>query len=282
MPELPEAQTIARQLHRLLADRRLGTVTLTRRDIVKSAVTDLPSLLSGRHFGRVSRRGKRVIISLHPSGMLVFGLGMSGRLTVSPADADVESHTHLRIGVPESGVELRFRDPRRFGGVWWYESPAGAAGAQAEGEWMADYGIEPLACTVLQFRAILTRRRQVKALLLDQRCLAGLGNIYCDESLHAAKIHPQTVASRLRPGEADRLLKSIQAVLRRAIRHKGSTLMDYRDADGREGSFQRSHRVYGREGQPCRTCSTPIRRMAAAGRSTHFCPRCQRRRSTFS
>ena len=276
MPELPEAETIARQLHRQLAGRRLGATQLARTDIVRSETANLAEVLAGRSVVAVLRRGKRVVIELEGEAMLVFGLGMTGRLTVSADNAEVENHTHLRVAVPEIAAELRFRDPRRFGGIWWY---CGDPGSAASGDLLREYGVEPLRCTARQFREIMARRRQVKALLMDQRHVAGLGNIYCDESLHAARIHPQAVARCLSQEKVDGLLVAIKAVLRRAIRSKGSTLMDYRDADGSEGSFQRSHRVYGREGKPCKTCGTAIRRIVAAGRSTHFCPSCQRRKS---
>ncbi|MEK7757859.1 MAG: zinc finger domain-containing protein, partial [Planctomycetota bacterium] len=169
--------------------------------------------------------------------------------------------------------ELRFCDPRRFGGVWCL-----TGSEQSIGKPLGEVGLEPLDVTPAVFRVTLGRRRQIKALLMDQTVIAGLGNIYCDESLHAAGIHPLTRSDTLRPERANRLLRAITTILRRAIRFNGSTLMDYRDADGREGSFQKLHRVYQREGEPCRTCRSPIRCIQAAGRSTFFCPRCQRKR----
>jgi formamidopyrimidine-DNA glycosylase len=270
MPELPEAETIARQLQRELAGRTLGDVHLARTDIVHGDPAPLGELLPGRRVVRVYRRAKQVVLELAPPVQLVFRLGMTGRLTVIPADAETEPHTHFRATVAETGCELRFRDPRRFGGIWVLRE-----GSDYVGRRLGEVGIEPLDATVRQFREVLSRRRQIKALLLDQTAIAGLGNIYCDESLHAAGIHPLTPAESLAPQRAARLLRTIKSTLRRAIRFNGSTLMDYRDADGREGSFQRLHRVYQREGKPCKTCKTPIRRIIAAGRSTFFCPRCQ-------
>lgn len=276
MPELPEAETIARQLHRQLAGRKIGDMAMSRTDILRSGALALDDALKDRVITTVGRRGKRVVLQLDPPGTLVFGLGMSGRLFVCPAEAAVEKHTHLRIAVPERNLELRFRDPRRFGGIWWYDRLPSASSGSPPGDLMGEYGVEPLSCPLKVFRELMARKRQVKALLMDQRRVAGLGNIYCDESLHAARIHPLSLSSRLTPDEASLLLRSIKRVLRRAIRHKGSTLMDYRDADGREGSFQRSHRVYGREGKPCKDCGATIVRIVAAGRSTHLCPMCQR------
>jgi len=208
-----------------------------------------------------------VVIDLDGGWRLIVRLGMTGRLFVVPVDAPVEKHTHLRAAIEGTRTELRFRDPRRFGGIWLV--------AADDSEIERGVGLEPLDATVALFREAIRRRRQIKALLMDQSAIAGLGNIYCDESLHAARIHPLTVADRLGDDAAKRLLRAIKSTLRRAIRFNGSTLMDYRDADGREGSFQKLHRVYQRAGEPCRGCGTPIRRILAAGRSTFFCPKCQ-------
>ncbi len=301
MPELPEAETIARQLQRQLAGRAFGRVRLTRKDIVHGDPTPLGTLLGGRGIRRVRRRAKRVILELVGGVDLVFRLGMTGRMVVCADGEPVEKHTHLRIGIDASSrgnlnssgrlqqppplprgdqggssncsKELRFIDPRRFGGVWCL-----TGGRKSIGKPLGEVGLEPLEMKPAAFRAAMNRRRQIKALLMDQTVIAGLGNIYCDESLHAAGIHPLTRADALDPKRANRLWRAIRATLRKAIRFNGSTLMDYRDADGREGSFQKLHRVYQRHGQPCRTCRTPIRRILAAGRSTFFCPRCQPRR----
>ena len=136
-------------------------------------------------------------------------------------------------------------------------------------------GADPLRGPTDRFRQLLQRRRQIKALLLDQSVIAGMGNIYCDESLHQARIHPRTHAAELSPDQSATLLRKIRSVLRSAIKHGGTTFMDYRNADGRPGGFQRKHRVYDRADRPCRTCRTPIIRILAAGRSTHLCPNCQ-------
>ncbi len=274
MPELPEAETIARQLQRQLAGRTLGRVRLTRKDIVHGDPRPLDKLLPGRCVERVHRRAKRVILGLDGGVELVFRLGMTGRLIVCPSEQPVEKHTHLRIAIREASQELRFCDPRRFGGIWCL-TESGRHGGEA----LSELGLEPLETTAAAFRTAMNRRRQIKALLMDQAVIAGLGNIYCDESLHAAGIHPLTRADTLSAERADGLLRAIKTTLRRAIRFNGSTIMDYRDADGREGSFQKLHRVYQREGKPCRTCRTPIRRILAAGRSTFFCPNCQAKKT---
>ncbi len=272
MPELPEAETIARQLQRQLSGRTLGRVRLTRTDIVHGDPRPLGMLLPGRQILRVSRRAKRVIFALDDGIELVFRLGMTGRMIVCPVKHPVEKHTHLRITIDGTSNELRFCDPRRFGGVWCL-----TGSKRSIGKPLGEVGLEPLEMTPAAFRAALSRRRQIKALLMDQTVIAGLGNIYCDESLHAAGIHPLTRADTLNSDRANRLLRAIRMTLHKAIRFNGSTLMDYRDAAGREGSFQKLHRVYQREGEPCRTCKAPIQRILAAGRSTFFCPRCQRK-----
>jgi len=195
---------------------------------------------------------------------------MTGRLTVESVTAEVLPHTHLRIRVGDGTRELRFRDPRRFGGVWCF-----AGGARHVGRKLGPLGAEPLGLTPRAFGSLLARGRQIKALLLDQTVIAGLGNIYCDEALHASRIHPLTRASDLTDEQTRCLLRAIKSILRKAIAFRGSTLMDYRQADGTEGLFQRHHKVYQREGKPCRRCRTAIVRLIAAGRSTFVCPSCQ-------
>ena len=276
MPELPEAETIARRLHEELAGETLGRATVKRRDILYGDPRPLGRVVSNRRVRRVYRRAKRVIIELASGGSdaehvdLVFHLGMSGQLLLCDQDAPREAHTHLRIAIMRTTRELRFRDPRRFGGVWIL-----AGGKKHVGRRLGELGPEPLELSAKEFRSVLSRRRQIKALLLDQRCIAGLGNIYCDEALHAAGVHPLTRADDLGVDRSARLLRSIKTTLRSAIRFNGSTLMDYRTADGEAGEFQKHHRVYQRTGQPCKNCRTPIERIIAAGRSTFFCPRCQ-------
>jgi formamidopyrimidine-DNA glycosylase len=270
MPELPEAETIARRLNEELSGTVLGKVTLTRKDIVHGDRRPLGKLVAGRMVESVTRRAKRVIIHLTPQAQLVFGLGMTGTLIICDIREPIEKHTHLRITFGKTKRELRFRDPRRFGGIWCITPDGKHAGRR-----LSEPGPEPLQLTPTRFREILARSRQIKALLMDQQSIAGLGNIYCDEALHAARIHPLAKSDALESQAAGRLLRAIKTTLKRAIRHNGSTLMNYRTATGETGSFQRYHRVYQRDDQPCRTCKTPIIRITAAGRSTFLCPSCQ-------
>jgi len=266
MPELPEVETVVRTLRPVLLNRRLARVELTRADVVCPADCDLPRRLTGRRVTDITRRGKRIVITLDDANRFYVHLGMTGRLTVEPARAPVEKHTHLLVRLSDAGRELRFRDPRRFGGIWWL-------GADACDEQM---GPEPLTLRATELARRLTRTtRAIKNVLLDQRVIAGVGNIYADEALFAARIHPLRPANQLDDDEIRRLNRALKMTLRRAVRHRGSSLRDYVDADGARGAFQSLHRVYDRAGEPCRACKHLVERIVLGGRSTHFCPRCQ-------
>lgn len=265
MPELPEVQTVVDTLSPRLLGRTICSANHVRDDIVRPCGFDLRRALRGRIVTSLSRRGKRIVFGLDDGNRFYIHLGMSGRLTVEPAEAPFRPHTHLIVTLGPQ--QLRLVDPRRFGGVFWL-------GRDHEGSAM---GPEPLGLRVHELAARVTRTtRAIKNALLDQTLVAGLGNIYVDEALHAAGIHPLSPADKLSLEDVRRLNRSIKVTLRRAIRHRGSTLRDYVDADGEAGAFQLLHRVYGREGEPCRACKTPIRRIVLGGRSTHFCPRCQK------
>ena len=269
MPELPEAETIARQLARRLAGRRLRRVVHLRRDIVRHGASRVPAWLAGAAVTGVSRRGKRPVVHLAGDHGIIFFLGMTGYLGVHPSDQPSSAHTHLRIALDDGPEELRFSDARRFGGVSFFTARNGDTPLG-----LADLGIEPLAMTARQFRQAVTRRRQIKALLMDQGVIAGLGNIYCDESLHRAGIHPLELAVDVDATRLARLCRAIKAVLRESIRHEGTTIINYAHPEG-PGDFQRRLRVYGHEDQGCRACGAPIVRQVIAGRATHFCPGCQ-------
>ena len=269
MPELPEAETIARALHRDLAGRRLGKLVHLRPDIILSADKHAPHWLEGACIERVDRRGKRVVVHCDTQRGMIIYLGMTGRVSVQPARTPPPRHTHLRVAVRGVRKELRFSDDRRFGGIRFFERVDGC-----DPVGIAELGIEPLEMTLRQFRALLTRRRQIKALLMDQSVIAGMGNIYCDEALHRAGIHPLAIADEIDPARSSALGRAIKAVLRASIRSEGTTIINYQHPDG-SGHFQRRLRVYGRDGEPCRRCGAEIVRIIAAGRSTHFCPACQ-------
>ena len=268
MPELPEVQTVVNTLLPRVRGRRIRAVRLHRNDILTPSDANLEASLTGRTVTGIERRGKRIVFSLDSGERFYIHLGMSGRLMVETADAPLVKHTHLVIELDANdGPELRFVDPRRFGGVWWL-------GAEPDGEEM---GPEPLTLPSGQLGQRLAKTtRAIKNALLDQAVVAGLGNIYVDESLFEARIHPLTPANTLTKVQVTKLNRAIKSTLRRALRHRGSTLRDYRDADGNSGGFQSQHRVYGREGKPCLVCKKPIALIVLGGRSTHFCAKCQR------
>lgn len=268
MPELPEVQTVVDTLKPRVLGQRIAQVLLHRSDVLTPRETDLPARLTGRAVKSIERRGKRIVFTLDNGERFYIHLGMTGRLSVQAASEPLIPHTHLVIKLGGHGAsELRFSDPRRFGGIWWL-------GNEEIGD--ADMGPEPLRTRPDQLAKRLSKTtRAIKNALLDQTVLAGLGNIYVDESLFAAGIHPLTQADALSREQVARLNRAIKSTLRRALRHRGSTLRDYRDAEGAAGAFQKLHRVYDRAGKPCRRCRTPIERIVLGGRSTHFCPKCQ-------
>lgn len=271
MPELPEVETIVRQLRAILPGRRVRRFDILRSDILRGGDRDCAAKMVGRRVVDVHRRAKRVLIELTPAGQCVFHLGMSGRLGMHDGREPRARHLHVRVVFSGDSRELRFEDPRRFGGLWLFDG-----NGPVEGLRLGEVGPEPLLLRPAEFRRLLARRRRIKDLLMDQRMIAGLGNIYCCEALHRARIHPLVRADEIDARQADRLLRAIKTTLNRAIRHSGSTYMDYRDAQGRAGSFQRLHRVYQRAGRACKTCGTSIERIVLGARSTFLCPQCQR------
>ena len=260
MPELPEVQTVVDTLRPRVIGRAIRGVALHRDDFATPPGFDWPSL-AGRVVADVRRRAKRVVFDLDDGTRFHAHLGMTGRLTFGDADRPVEKHTHATFAFDHG--EIRLCDPRRFGGLVF-------------GGDEANVGPEPLTLPAAALAdRLLSTRRPVKSALLDQSFVAGLGNIYADEALHAAGVHPLTPCDQIDRPAAARLSRAIKSTLKKAIAHRGSTLRDYVDAAGNTGGFQRLHRVYDRAAQPCRRCRTPIARIVLTGRSTHFCPRCQ-------
>jgi formamidopyrimidine-DNA glycosylase len=268
MPELPEVQTVVSTLVPRITGAQVLRVQLNRTDIVSPMGIDLAGLLNGRTITAVDRRAKRIVFTIDGGDRFYIHLGMSGQLTLATPGAEVKSHTHLVVTLDAKGkaVELRFRDPRRFGGIFWLGC------ATADG----GLGPEPLTLRPATLAKALARtRRPIKAALLDQQVIAGIGNIYADESLFLASIHPLSLSNLLTIDDVARLNRAIKRVLRRAIAARGSTLRDYVNADNAPGEYRSEHQVYGREGEPCRDCKTAIERIVLTGRSTCFCPRCQ-------
>jgi formamidopyrimidine-DNA glycosylase len=275
MPELPEVETIARGVdERLRGDRIDNTWFSEKPEPFKSSPKLMAAELPGRRIDRVYRVGKHVVFDLtagrKPGSQWIVHLGMTGRLLVADAETPVPRHTHGILYLA-SGRELRFVDPRRFGRMELHGVATKKTGP------FTGTGKEPLNISADEFAALFrSRSTSIKAALLNQKLLHGVGNIYADESLFRAGIRPRRMARHLKRTELDRLHAGLQSVLAEAISLGGSSVSDYVDADGVEGFFQLEHRVYMRTGQPCLVCGTPIRRMLLAGRGTHFCPRCQR------
>jgi formamidopyrimidine-DNA glycosylase len=274
MPELPEVETIARGVNeRLRGDRIVEVWFSSHKQPFKTAPEKQAEGLEGLVIQRVRRVGKHIVCDLGESvdgassGQWIVHLGMTGRLLVTTPEAEVAPHTHARLTLG-SGREMRFVDPRRFGRLEFREL--------AKSEAFTGPGTEPLTIKPDEFAALFRGRRlSIKAALLNQSLLHGVGNIYADESLFRAGIRPRRMAGRLKREELNRLHASLQLVLRQAIEQGGSSVSDYVDANGVRGFFQLEHRVYLRGGQPCLVCATPIRRTLIAGRGTHFCPVCQ-------
>lgn len=270
MPELPEVETVARGLGAHLVGRTIKNVTIRwPRTIAFPSVEEFERLVAGRRVASVGRRGKYLVVGLD-EGCLLIHLKMSGRLGVVPAAQSLDNHTHTYFDL-DDGRQLRFRDVRKFGRIYLVDDA---------GQVTTDLGPEPLATDfdLEDFCRLLARRSgRLKSLLLNQQFLAGLGNIYADESLFAARLHPLRKADSLDPEEQARLFHAIRSVLSQAVAGRGSTLDDsgYVDAEGQPGAYQEQIAVYGRRGEPCLSCQTPIDRIVVGGRSTHFCPRCQ-------
>jgi len=295
MPELPEVETVARGLRQSILGRRILSIRLGKTDFIDDPAA-LEQHLPGRRIDAVERYGKFMLLRLSETlsdelaaesraanekmasaskaapttatPSLLVHLGMTGQLAPAPAAQPHQKHTHVWMTL-DDGRELRYTDPRRFGRI------AYIAAASLAGE-LTDFGADPLEVTCEEFAArIRTRRARIKALLLDQSVLRGVGNIYADESLWRAKLHPARLGVQLNARQAETLRKVLQDILRKAIAMHGSSISDFLDADGEPGEYQRHHRAYGREGKRCYRCKTPIRRTIVAGRSSYFCPKCQ-------
>ena len=301
MPELPEVETIARGLDTRLAGDSIESVWIgSRKQPLKSPAGVIAATLEGRRIVRVHRAGKHIVFDLagesrpwrtrvsqtkrkskvrrqmrQAASLQEFGdrtaqwivhLGMTGRLIVCEAAAEIAKHTHL-IAKLASGRELRFIDPRMFGKLSVHLDPGG----------FDPGGVEPLEVNEEQFIALFRgRKTPIKSALLNQKLLRGVGNIYADESLFRAGIRPRRRAAAITREQLGKLHRAVREVLCEAIALGGSSISDYVDADGEEGFFQFQHRVYGREGEPCLVCETAIRRVVLAGRSSHYCANCQK------
>lgn len=291
MPELPEVETIARGLASRVTGDVIESVWLgSKPEPLKSAASEIVATLESKRIAGVRRVGKHIVFDLgngerasspvrkkssrksskaEPSAISsvtaqwIVHLGMTGRMLVCKSDDALEKHTHA-VARLASGRELRFVDPRRFGRLSVTQGFAAA-------------GSEPLEVEFDRFVELFRgRKTPIKSALLNQKLLSGVGNIYADESLFRAGIRPRRRAASLTRKELSRLYATVQEVLREAIAAGGSSISNYVDADGEKGFFQLQHRVYGRENEPCLACKTPIKRIVIAGRSSHYCQKCQK------
>ncbi len=304
MPELPEVETIARGVNRRVRGDRIVQAWFGKRpQTFKTPTSRQAKGLAGRTILSVHRTGKHIVfeLSADASGVRqkssgapsadtkanqatapaaqsdaqwIVHLGMTGRLLIATPDAPVAPHTHARLDLA-SGNELRFVDPRRFGRLEFRDLSI-RGGSRGDTAFEAP-GAEPLTIGERAFADLFSQRRMpIKAALLNQSLLAGVGNIYADESLFQAGIRPRRRTNRLTAAELEKLRLALREILTHAIRLGGSSVSDYVDADGERGFFQLEHCVYQRTGEPCRLCQTTIRRIELAGRGTHYCPTCQR------
>ncbi len=275
MPEMPEVETVRRDLDRLVRGRRIDEVIVTgARTVRRTSATAVRTGLIGRTITGTGRRGKYLLVDLDDGNQVLVHLRMSGQLLVGPASTPLAVHTHVRL-VLDDGRELRFVDPRTFGEVAVIDPDQ--LGRDAPD--LAALGPEPLDIDRKAFAAIIrARSRQLKALLTDQRVVAGIGNIYADEIAFAARVRHDRAGSGLTTAEVGRLHTEMQRILGAAIEARGSTLRDaqYVDLGGLSGGYQANHHVYDREGELCHRCGREITRVPSGGRSTYFCRRCQR------
>ena len=291
MPELPEVETIARGLNSRVAGDVIESVWLgSKPEPLKSPAREMVAALESKRIAGVRRVGKHIVFDLENGGRAgtakktkvrskpalartpapasstaqwIVHLGMTGRMLVCLPEEEIAKHTHA-IAKLASGRELRFVDPRRFGRL-------------SVSNGFAAPGSEPLDVELAQFVKLFRgRKTPIKSALLNQNLLSGVGNIYADESLFRARVRPRRRATSLTQDDLGRLYQAIQAVLKEAIALGGSSISDYVDSDGEEGFFQLQHRVYGREGEPCLVCKTSVKRVVIAGRSAHYCPKCQK------
>jgi len=279
MPELPEVETVVRGLRPILVGKTIAALTARA---PKSSIVVSPSLrpmrfhqlLTGKQVLSVSRRGKNILISLSGDLTLWVHLKMTGHFFWLPKVKSVEKHDLVILELADSTHHLRFNDYRRFGRLRLFRN-----NELWRQKGLAELGPEPLEITTAQFVELCHRRpRQIKQALLDQSFIAGIGNIYADESLYLSRIHPRRVTTSLSKSKLTDLHLHIQRILRRAIRLHGTSVDTYSGVNGQTGAFQKYLLAYGNEGEPCSRCGTKIVREKIGSRSAHFCPRCQRMR----
>lgn len=274
MPELPEVETVRRSLEEKLKGKAFVGVDVFLEKMFRGiAPEEAAAHLNGRKITGIDRRGKYLIINLSGGAALVIHLRMTGQLLYCPPEQEKGKHTHIIFHL-NNNCQLRFMDQRQFGKIHLV-----SARELENLSGLKDLGVEPLSDGFTRefFKKELKKRRtKIKPLLLDQTFVAGIGNIYADEALFRARLNPERVASSLNPREASRLYLAIREVLIEGIENRGTSIKDYLDGDGNKGSNQNNLRVYGREGEPCLKCGRKVERKVIGGRSSHFCPKCQK------
>lgn len=279
MPELPEVETVLRGLKKRVLGRRLGAAQVSHPQIIVGSPVKFVREVSGRQILNAQRKGKAIALELGPANAkgdtgrryLLVRLGMTGQLTVNPIAEPVEPHTHVRMALEDGGEELRYVDARRFGRLRCLtrlELDAVFGGLGPDAREISEEQFQ---------KALRGRRIPLKSWLMNQQMLAGVGNIYADEALYLARLHPLTQAGGISARDARRLLRAVKRVLESAVALQGTSFRDYIDIEGRPGNFLPQLRVYQRTGKPCRRCRQPIERVIVSGRSSHFCLKCQPR-----
>ena len=290
MPELPEVETIVRDLRSKIMGRGIGGLILRQKAIdhlLNSTAEVFYQGLMNQTIVTVLRKGKYIILPLSNNNVLVLHLGMTGKILIQSADGldlvdqleRVDKHTHMIIELSdlseeEDDLELHFNDVRLFGNIWLLEDVKDIEKLDVPG--LKDLGPDALGITLVQFEDSMRSKRAVKAILLDQTKIAGVGNIYADEACFCAGVHPAQKGISLSEEQRGKLWLAVKTVLKQGIRYRGSSTSDYTTPDGSEGSYQQYHRVYQKTGEKCVQCNTLIERIKLAGRSTHFCPTCQK------
>jgi formamidopyrimidine-DNA glycosylase len=278
VPELPEVETIVAGLRPKLTGLVIQDIRVSLPSLLRKDRTFRLQKIRGRRIEAVRRRGKLILVECQDRIFMIFHLKMTGRLFWTSHRTPADRHTHLIVSFRGRADELRFRDVRKFGFLRCLE-----ASDPLECQELCDLGPEPVDLDLDSFVHLFRGRKgRLKSLLLNQTFLAGIGNIYADEILFEAELHPLTPAASLTRKQKEKLWTAMRHVLRRAIAAGGSSIRDFRNAEGAEGLFQQEHRVYGRASLPCPRCGTKIRSLKIGGRTSSFCPRCQRTTKTFA
>lgn len=273
MPELPEVETIIRGLQQQLIGLKIVRIRVILPKVIREDKERFVSLLKGASVQGIKRRGKIILIALSNKMTILVHLKLSGQIIYTSPEKPSSKHTHLIFDLSD-GNQLRYIDPRQFGYFLLINNSELSQIRQ-----LTTLGPDPLKISLDDFKERISKRKgRIKSLLLNQSFLAGIGNIYADEILHQAQIHPLEPAQTISIPQIEKLYQSIKEILTEAIKQKGSSIRDYLDSSGQEGGYQKLHQVYQREGKPCFTCQTKIARLKIGSRSSYFCPNCQKER----